>query len=703
MGDEQARRPRPRVALALSGGGARGMAHIGVLRALEDHDIPIDAIAGTSMGALVGAFYASGRRGLDLEQVVSSLDWSAIFGGRADRRLLPITRRHEDDRTFAGIGLENWKPRLPAGALPEYGVNRFLIQHLAEPGFTASDDFDRLRIPFRAVAAALDNRERIVLARGSLPRAVRASLSIPVAFPPVDWHGRTLVDGGVVDNLPTREARSFGAPVVVAVDASSPPLEPERYQDVLGVAAQLSGLLADRANADYREEADVLIKPDLGRHSFNDYASFTGLIAKGYEAGVAAVPEIRKRMAEAGGQSSVRRSASATPPPGHSLGGRPIAEIIVDGNRRMSTAAIRRIFNVPIGPPFDVDKALLALDKLHATSLFDHCWLDFEDAGASLRIVLRVREAPRLRAEVGGSYDQATRARGVVKVRRRNAFGFGEEAELALWASDAGNGIRARLFGERLLTPLLGFEVALRAVSDKPRFYEAGEEVNRASFRRQDLTLRVNRAIKRWALVEAGLRMGAVKTNEGRGLDLEAGTDAVRTVFGSLTVDDRDDADLPTAGQLAAVQFDQALPGLGADHDYRRATGRLQLARAIGGRAAFEANAFVALSNGEVPPYELFRLGGPDLVPGRKIDELWGRQALAASVAFRVRTVAQLRAVARIGAGQVFDSRSSVRVGDLQGGVGLGLLYPTRIGPVRVDFGFLEGGRTLVTFAIGTH
>jgi NTE family protein len=550
------------------------------------------------------------------------------------------------------------------------------------------------------VATALDNRERIVLAKGSLPRAVRASLSTPVAFPPVDWHGRTLVDGGVVDNLPVLEARTFGAAVVVAVDVTSPPLEPERYQDILGVAAQLSGLLTDRSNADYHAEPDVLLKPDLGGHSAGDYVGFESLIAQGYAAAIAALPEIRRRLTEADAAGGGPRSAA---PVGPALAGRPSVEIRVDGNHRVKEAAIRRVFNVPIGPPFDVGKALKALDKLQATGLFDHCWLDFEQAGPGLRIILRVREAPRVRAEVGGSYDHATGARGVVKLRKRNTFGFGEEAELALWASDAGSGARARLFGERLVTPALGFQVALQALSEKPQVFENGVDINRASFIRQDVSFRVTRSVKRWALLEAGLRIGSVKTSERLGLDFTPGTDAVRSVTAAFTIDNRDEPDLPTVGQLLALRLDQTLAGLGADRDYRRVTGRGQIAQRISARGVLEAGAFLALSSGTVPPYDLFRMGGPDLLPGRNIDELWGQEALAASLAFRLRTLGQLRVVGRVGAGQVFASRSAVRVGDLSTGFGLGLVYPTRVGPLRVDLGILGGGHTLLTFAVGTH
>jgi outer membrane translocation and assembly module TamA len=142
---------------------------------------------------------------------------------------------------------------------------------------------------------------------------------------------------------------------------------------------------------------------------------------------------------------------------------------------------------------------------------------------------------------------------------------------------------------------------------------------------------------------------------------------------------------------------------MGADRDYRRLWGAAEVARGLASRTTVEARAFVGWTVGQAPAYDHFRIGGPDLLPGRQIDELWGPAAAAASLAVRVRVLAQLRAVARVGAGQVFPSRNALRLTDLPVGGGLGLVYPTRLGPLRLDVGVREGGDTLVTFAVSTH
>jgi NTE family protein len=216
-------RPRARLALALSGGGARGIAHVGALRALEEGGIPVDAIAANSMGAVVGAVYATGRTADQLEEIVRSMDWASLFSGRPDRRTLPVARRNDRYASTAGINFDWNAVRLPGGLLADHRVNRFLIENLSPGGYTAEGDFDRLPISFRAVAGDIATGEEVVLARGDLARAARASMSIPLVFPPVDWEGRKLVDGLIVNNLPIDVAKAFGAAVVVAVTSAAPP------------------------------------------------------------------------------------------------------------------------------------------------------------------------------------------------------------------------------------------------------------------------------------------------------------------------------------------------------------------------------------------------------------------------------------------------------------------------------------------------
>src|SRR5260370_12279285 len=213
---------RPRICLVLSGGGARGMAHIGVLKILEDLKIPIDCIAGTSMGAIVGGLYASGMTAADIDAAMRSLDWQEAFRDAPPRRDLAF-RRKQDDRNFLvrlPLGLKHGKILLPKGFIQGQKLQETLRQ-LTLP-FSNSTDFDSLPTPFRAVATDLETGNAVLLDKGDLSIAMRASISAPGLFPPVETQGRLLVEGRLAETLPIAVARQSPAEMLIVSDGSFP-------------------------------------------------------------------------------------------------------------------------------------------------------------------------------------------------------------------------------------------------------------------------------------------------------------------------------------------------------------------------------------------------------------------------------------------------------------------------------------------------
>src|SRR5258708_5691115 len=238
---------RPRICLVLSGGGARGMAHIGVLKILEDLKIPIDCIAGTSMGAIVGGLYASGMTAADIDATMRSLDWQEAFRDAPPRRDLAF-RRKQDDRNFLvrlPRGLQHRKILLPKGFIQGQKLQETLRQ-LTLP-FSSSTDFDLLPTPFRAVATDLETGNAVVMEKGDLAIAMRASMSAPGVFAPVELNGRLLVDGGLAENLPVNVARAMHADILILSDVSFP-LQPRAALDsALSISTHILAILAPPA------------------------------------------------------------------------------------------------------------------------------------------------------------------------------------------------------------------------------------------------------------------------------------------------------------------------------------------------------------------------------------------------------------------------------------------------------------------------
>ncbi len=213
---------RLRVGLVLGGGGARGAAHIGVLRELERLRIPVDAIAGTSMGAIVGGLYATGMSAEELEALVASMDWAAALTDRSPREYLSF-RRKQDDREFPmdfEVGVRDGGVVIPQGVIQGQKLDLILRELTLDASHISR--FDELPIPFRAIATDIATGEAVVLDRGDLAMAIRASMSVPAAFAPVEIDGRVLVDGGIVGNLAIDVVRKMDVDVVIAFDVEIP-------------------------------------------------------------------------------------------------------------------------------------------------------------------------------------------------------------------------------------------------------------------------------------------------------------------------------------------------------------------------------------------------------------------------------------------------------------------------------------------------
>jgi NTE family protein len=287
---------RPRIGLVLSGGGARGLSHVGVLKVLETERIPIDAIAGTSMGAIVGGLYASGMSAAEIEAELRKVDWATIFSPRVDRQHLSQRRKEEDFEisTAIELGIRDGQLRAPTGAVSSRGLET-LLRRFTLP-VRAVPDFDRLPIPFRAVATDLETGAAVVLDRGDLALALRSSMSVPGVFPPIEVDGRLLGDGGLVNNLPVDVARAMGVDVVIAVNIGTPLAGRETLQSVVGLTAQMINILTEQ-NVQRSLAAlaprDVLISPQLGELGASDFEKAAEAIARGEGGALVAVAQLR--------------------------------------------------------------------------------------------------------------------------------------------------------------------------------------------------------------------------------------------------------------------------------------------------------------------------------------------------------------------------------------------------------------------------
>ena len=625
-----------------------------------------------------------------------AIDWASVFSGRGDRRLEPVATRVDDIPSIVSLGVTKRQLRAPAGAFSDYRISRVLTTYLAGAGWKAGGDFDRLPLPFRAVATDLASGDRVVLGRGDLTRAVRASMSLPVILPPTDVDGRLLVDGGLVDNVPSEIPREMGADVVIAVDVGAPPRELTEEADVLTVVNRMTDLMMATGNRTFEDHSDVYLRPRLDGFESRDFARFEELIARGREVALQAMPQIEPLLCGRRGTPRPVDSGGALQPRGM------VTRVEVKGLRRVSERLVTRRLRAVPGTEFDLAKAQQGLDAVWASNLFSSAWLEVKEAAeGGIHLVVGVRERPVLRAGVGVSYDEADNVRGFLRLRNGNLLGLGERLDLRAVVDSGRAAFEGTMGSANLVGSPFGYRIGVRIAEDKPKVYDPeGNEVGRTRFRQQRFFAAAQRQVGRDALVEVGAAGGRSQVDERNGIPFPEQTDTVVKSGVRLVFDNLDNRFFPGSGVRFDGRGERSMESLGATLGYWRLFGRADgYLRA--GRVVLEGHVFGGGSEGDdVPVYDLYRVGGPVLVPGRAREEIWGSWAGAASVGIGFRPSPRWQIMMRAGAGNAWASREEVSFSTLHAGASLGVALSTAVGPLEVNLG-VGAGRLRVYVALG--
>ena len=373
---------QPRIGLALAGGGAKAAASIGVLKVLRREGIAVAAIAGTSMGSLVGGLAAAGYDPDRIEAIFLENDWNDLFTDTPPRIFLTQQQRKANSRHLLQFSVAGGRFMPPAGLTAGQKLADLLTARTLAASFHADMDFDRLPIPFRAVATDLETGAPVAVRHGFLHDAMRASAAVPVLFPPVTIGDRLLVDGGLSNNLPVDVVRTMAVDLVIAVDASSPLEQQERLTSLVDVLSQSISIPVRRETARQAADADILIVPDTGDHSFTDFARMSAIVRAGEEAAEAALPRIRELL-----HVFQRREATAEM--------FRIIRVDVEGAITVPEQAIRDTFARALSPEgatgTDVVDALAEIFRIGA---FASVSAELAPRGAGHVTTLRVQELP---------------------------------------------------------------------------------------------------------------------------------------------------------------------------------------------------------------------------------------------------------------------------------------------------------------------
>ena len=641
---------RPRIGLVLAGGGAKGGAHVGVLKVLEEQRIQIDCIAGTSMGALIGAGYAAGLPAADLERFVVGIDWDAVVGGAGRRPQEPIEQKRLQmaASTDLELGLQHGHVVTPGGLSNTSGIDDLLRTYVAKARTVA--DFNQLPIPYRAVATDMVTGKMVVLDRGDLATAMRASMAIPGAFSPVVWDKFILTDGGQVRNIPVDVARQTCADVVIVVNLVEPETPPEKLVQSTQLLARSMDVML-QANEDVQlatlTERDVRIDVPMGDIGTADFPR---------------VPETIP-LGEAAARKVVDQLARYSVPPSEYMAWRQrvtvkqdveakVAAVRFEGSNRVNAEYLRTLTSIKPGDVVDVGDIsadamrMSALDDVDAVSYRlegdpanpDLVWLPEESSVGPN--VLR----PSLGMYAGGSGDIKFLL-GAQYVRH--------------WINDRGGQWRShvQVGYESLLTTSFYqpidvaqryfVEPALFGVRSVEDVYVDNERI--AVYRFADLGGNIDFGVNlgRTSQVRVGYintrRRAEVQTGISQLPEIDARLPEIDTrdagLMASAMYDSRERVTFARHGMAVEVQYLQSDESLGGDRDWSRIEAGLRRAVPFGNNAMWVGVAGGTDLGDDLPGDRAFSLGGPKTLAAYRFDELRASGYWLADVSFLWRLV----------------------------------------------------------------
>lgn len=685
-----------RVGLALSGGSAKGFAHVGVLEVLEDAGVEVDIVTGTSMGSVVGGLYATGMTPDSIESLIAVVDWDATLNDAPERRRRFLHQRRSDERTVLSLPIEGGSIGLPAGA--SVGSNIMRLAERSTWAVATTRSFDDLPRRFAAIATDIETGEAVTLTEGVLSDAIRASIGIPGAFEPIELDGRVLVDGAVARNLPASDARALGADVVICSDVSDPLADREDLGTLVDVLNQVITLSMRRSLTVQRRFCDVLIRPDLdhlGRLAFDEHAEW---IARGRAAARGYLPEFRA-LAERRG--TVRR------PHARDLLGDSVrvTAVRVEGAARGETERlVRDQLRVRPGDFVSADELSRRLGDLDATGLFGLVRYRLDRADAQTTLVVHVEERARDRVGVGLRYDDERRAALLFSATVHNLVRYGSVSRLDLRVGEETE-IRASALRRPGITDRLQAGVALGWSQGELRVPRTAAATS---------TIETSEASVSLGLVVArSTVVGGEALVERSTHDVEALPDVLLfSIAAVLDHESLDRIDFPTRGADLKVRWELGSTDVVDGEDFTVLTGSGRVFVPLHRRITADLGAFVGHARGlDLPAHRTFFVGGAHrsalfgdtqpLFQGLSSEALRGTTAQIARGGLRVALAETVFARLGLDVGGV-ASEWTFPVDDPVVGVAVTLGVRTLIGPVELEWGKASSrSKSRLTVSVG--
>lgn len=707
-------RDRPTVGLVLSGGGARGAAHVGVIKVLEELQIPVDFVAGTSMGAIVGGLYASGMTAAELAQFVETVDWSKLLTDRPPRAQRSLRRKSDDIGFLVDFDLGISKSGLifPEGFIQGQNLE-IALKRLTLPVISI-DDFDELPIPFRAVATDIVSGEAVVIDSGDLAAAMRASMSAPGIFKPVRRDGRILVDGGVANNLPIDVVRGMGADILVVVDVGFPLLPEEELGSALAVTKQMLTILVNGRAQDQIASLtsdDILISPDLGNFGSQDFQRLPAAQLLGEEEAQGLAGRLANLSVSNEEYLAFREGLKV-----HRQDLPTIDAIVVENESRLSPKVIETRLQGQIGNPLDLAQLESDIADIYGFNTFETVSYDIANDGDNNTMFVRATERSwgpnylRFGINLQDDFDGNSSYNIAARLTRTEINPLGGEfrAEIQL-------GETPRLFTEFFqpldyksrwfVNPQIEFVRSSGGI-----FNNSGFQIAQVGADNLRLTLEGGRQFGNWGQ----FRVGATRIYSDSELrigppDVTGDSAQTTALTAGFEIDTIDRLVVPRSGTSFAVQWAGARESLGSDITADIVSLELLKPHTWGKNTLlhwWNMESAVDDSTMSVNPASL---GGLFSLSGYAPNELNGKHgAIGRVLYYRALGDSALPGVntsiylgASFEAGNVWQSSSDVALDNLLVAGSLFVVFDTVVGPIYIAYGVAQGGRKSAYLFLG--
>ncbi|WP_373501705.1 patatin-like phospholipase family protein [Desulfococcus sp.] len=706
---------RPRIGLVLSGGGARGAAHIGVIKVLEEMNVPIDYIAGTSMGAIIGGLYAAGLNVEELTAALRDIEWKDAFHDSTSREELSYHRK-QDDRGFlvkAKAGWKDGKIQFPKGLVQGQKLN--LILKDLTMRVANVDDFDRLRIPFRAVATDLATGDPFVIGKGNLATALRASMSIPGALEPVEIEGKVLVDGGVSNNLPIDVVREMGAGVVIAVSIGTPLSPTDELKSVFAVTGQLTTIMTMQNTM--RQIAtlaagDILIEPDLGDITTADFTRALEAIPIG------ARGALKEKTALAGlsrNEPDFQHWQAGLQRPG-SEGRWTIDFIEIDNDSGLSEEVIRSNIRVREGEYFDAEAVKRDIRRIYGLDVFQR--VDYEivrsDGQSGIRIMAKAKEWGPDYVQFGLNLESDSKGDASFNIgaglTRTAINSLGGE-----WRTEVQIGAAPRIL-TKFYQPLNAegryfVEPLFRYMEYNLPLYE--EDQQTAEFRVQEgeFALTAGSQFGDWGELRMGYSAGwgRSKVSIGEPEDFPMISYTKSGFVARFSGDTLDNLYFPHLGSRSTVDYYASIRDLGADSNYQTLSARGILPFTRGDHTVIGGLLAETTLSGDPEVSDLFSRGGFLNLSGLSSHQITGRHSGLGEVIYYYR-IDNAKAIMTLPTyvggsleiGGAWEDLSDIEAGSLIPAGSLFVGVDTFFGPIYLAGGMAEGNNYAWYLYLGT-